>query len=126
MMTGVFVYAQSNACSKSSVRRRARCQMSLLVNTPESHGVTYPLYEYCLRITTIVSTLTRYGQLLESLSLTWSSLCGARVHDSPERNPYLLVRTGESCLIHRKGEGLEESGGMTKNSPRRGTSLEAA
>ncbi|MHB8191446.1 MAG: hypothetical protein ACYDHP_13720, partial [Ferrimicrobium sp.] len=52
--------------------------------------------------------------------------CGARVHDSSERSPYLLVRTSESYLIHRKGEGLEESGGMTKNSPRRGTSSEAA
>ncbi len=117
MMTGVFVYAQSNAYSKSSVKRHARCQMSLLLSTPEFHGVTYPLYGYCSRITTIASTLTKYGQLPESLSLTWSSPCGARVHDCSERSQYLSARTGEPYLIHPKCERLEESGGETKHSP---------
>ncbi len=30
-------------------------------------------------------------------------------------HPYLLVRTGETYLIHRKGERLEESRGETKH-----------
>ncbi len=74
MMTGVFVYAQSNG-------EATRALSDEFIG--EYPGVPYLLYAYCLRITTIVSILTRYGQLLESRSLTWSSLCGARVHDSP-------------------------------------------
>ena len=89
--------------------------MSSLLSTPESHGATYPLYEYCSRITTIVSTRTRYGRSRESLFLTWSPPCGAKAYDCSERIQYLLMRTSESNLNYPRYERLQES--EAKHSP---------